>query len=73
MVLLRAFAVDELEMNGLPELMWSPPTTLSWVAAERLANIGPVVAVGEPGEELPPLGPYRLFLPAEDWQVKTSG
>jgi hypothetical protein len=41
---------------------------MSWVAAERLASIGPVVAVGEPGEELPPLGPYRLFLPAGNWQ-----
>jgi hypothetical protein len=67
-VLLRSFADDELEMSGLPELMWSPPTTLSWAAAERLASIGPVIAVGEPGEELPPLGPYRLFLPAENWQ-----
>jgi hypothetical protein len=71
-VLLRSFADDELEMSGLPELMWSPPTTMSWVAAERLASIGPVVAVGEPGEELPPLGPYRLFLPAGNWQVEVE-
>jgi hypothetical protein len=71
-VLLRSFADDELEMSGLPELMWSPPTTMSWVAAERLASIGPVVAVGEPGEELPPLGPYRLFLPAGNWHVEVE-
>src|SRR4030095_11605647 len=59
-VLLRAFADDELEMSGLPELMWSPPTTMSWVAAERLASIGPVVAVGGAGEAPPPLCTYRV-------------
>jgi hypothetical protein len=71
-VLLRSFADDELEVGGLPEFVWSPPTTMSWVAAEKLASIGPVVAVGEPDEALPPLGPYRVFLPAGDWHVEVE-
>ena len=33
-----------------------------------LAEVGPVIAVGQPGEELPPLGAVRLNFTHEEWQ-----
>ncbi|MEV6239292.1 hypothetical protein [Lentzea sp. NPDC051838] len=33
-----------------------------------LNAFGPVVAVGEPGEQLPYLGAARFYLPGDDWQ-----
>jgi hypothetical protein len=41
-----------------------------WVAAQ-FNLIGPVIAIARPGERLPPLGPYRIELPAHgDWQAE---
>ncbi len=33
-----------------------------------LGAFGPVVAVGQPGEQLPHLGAARFYLPTDDWQ-----
>lgn len=33
-----------------------------------LNSLGPVIAVGRPGERLPHLGAARLYLPGDDWQ-----
>ena len=43
---------------------------------EHLANIfrklGPCIAIGIPGEKLPPLGMARMHLPEEEWQAKVQ-
>ncbi|MFE6050725.1 transferase [Kitasatospora sp. NPDC056446] len=36
--------------------------------AAALGAIGPVIAVGRPGERLPHLGAARFYLPLDDWQ-----
>lgn len=36
--------------------------------AAALAVVGPVIAVGRPGEPLPLLGAARFYLPLDDWQ-----
>lgn len=36
--------------------------------AAALSTVGPVIAVGKPGEPLPRLGAARLYLPYDDWQ-----
>jgi hypothetical protein len=36
--------------------------------ATALQAIGPVVAIGRPGESLPPLGAARTYVSGEDWQ-----
>ncbi|MGH4033901.1 ABC transporter substrate-binding protein [Actinomycetota bacterium Odt1-20B] len=36
--------------------------------AAALRDLGPLVAVGEPGERLPYVGASRLYLPLDDWQ-----
>ena len=36
--------------------------------ASVVSDIGPVIAVGRPGERLPPLGAARLYLSQESWQ-----
>ena len=37
-----------------------------------LRQLGPVIAVGKPGEELPQLGAIRLYFDDEDWQEKVT-
>jgi len=36
---------------------------------ERYWHIGPVIAIGKPGEALPPLGAARAYLSGESWQT----
>jgi hypothetical protein len=36
--------------------------------ADSLGRLGPFVAIGEPGEELPDLGAARLYVAADRWQ-----
>lgn len=36
---------------------------------ERYWHIGPVIAIGKPGEALPPLGAARAYLSGEPWQM----
>ncbi|MDF0601112.1 hypothetical protein P1J78_10255 [Psychromarinibacter sp. C21-152] len=41
--------------------------------ADLLAPVGPLIAIGQPGETLPPLGAARLYVPkADEWQAKVS-
>jgi hypothetical protein len=43
-------------------------TTEEEQLVEALSGVGPVVTIGEPGEELPPLGAARLKFGPEEWQ-----
>jgi hypothetical protein len=40
--------------------------------AKALGRVGPLVAVGRPGDTLPPLGAARLYLGDEHWQAVVS-
>jgi hypothetical protein len=42
------------------------------VLVKALSGIGPVVAVGKPGEELPELGARRIYLRNEQWQERVT-
>lgn len=38
--------------------------------ADALAHVGPVIAIGKPGERLPELGAARLYVPHDAWQAR---
>lgn len=38
--------------------------------ADLFAPVGPFVAIGQPGEQLPPLGAARLYVENDNWQAK---
>jgi len=40
--------------------------------ARALEDVGPLVAVGRPGERLPPLGAARMYLTDDSWQGKVE-
>jgi hypothetical protein len=40
--------------------------------AEEFGPIGPVVAIGRPGEKLPPVGAARTWLSNDDWQARVT-
>lgn len=54
-----------LELN----IMRAPPRlTEEEIIANELSRIGPCVAVGSPGERLPPLGMARRYYENDEWQ-----
>ena len=38
-----------------------------------LGEVGPFVAIGNPGDRLPPLGASRFYVPGSDWQEFVAG
>lgn len=77
-VLLRSFADDARELPPDPAPTWTPfpfldryfpPHTFEEALCRVLQRHGNVVAVGRPGERLPPLGARRIYLPTIDWQA----
>jgi TM2 domain-containing membrane protein YozV len=72
---LRAFRDDDqalLDDHGLP-LLEHGARAVFWRTPEQelavlLQRIGPVVAIGKPGEPLPALGAARLYVEHADWQ-----
>lgn len=46
------------------------PVTPEQEMAQILAHVGPVVAIGKPGEPLPELGAARLYVADDQWQGK---
>lgn len=73
-LLLRSFADDHalLPTGNQIEQMVNPSrsfNTLEESAADVFAAVGPVVAVGRPGEKLPPSGAARVWLSDEQWQA----
>ncbi|MFE7636945.1 transferase [Kitasatospora sp. NPDC057518] len=64
---LRSFADDEVAAqvdDGAPINLHTREEQL----AGALGSVGPVIAVGRPGEPLPLLGAARFYLPLDDWQ-----
>jgi len=64
-LILRQFGDDFLESGRMS--FGGAPTFEHFVAGE-LNRIGPVVAIGRPGERLQPLGASRDYLAGSDWQ-----
>jgi hypothetical protein len=67
---LRSFRDDQIAFRS-----WLRGTklTLDEDLADALAIHGPVVAIGRPGETLPPLGSARDYVPDSDWQNHATG
>lgn len=63
-LLLRSFADDRIAVAA--SLLAAD--TFEEVVEACLARYGPVIAVGEPGEEAPPTGASRTYLPHESWR-----
>ncbi len=64
-VYLRSFTADRTTAKGV--------TFSSWFTEEEqlvrvMRDVGPLVAIGEPGELLPSLGAARLYVGTDDWQ-----
>ena len=73
---LRSFQDDGsvlIEDQGLPGMQALTRATSPVSSEEELArilqNIGPVVAIGKPGEKLPELGAARLYVNHDEWQA----
>jgi hypothetical protein len=64
-VYFRSFAHDAVTAKGVNSTSW---ITEEEQLATVLSGIGPVVAIGEPGEELPDVGASRFYVPDEQWR-----
>jgi len=75
---LRSFADDGEALFGEPS-KWlrrganlAAPVNAEQEIADILDAIGPVVAIGKPGEPLPELGAARLYVADDQWQAKVG-
>jgi hypothetical protein len=70
---LRSFVDDRLKMsartaNGRVWLERFSPHTFEEVVCDHLWRYGPVVAIGMPGDRLPPLGAVRDYFEGDPWR-----
>lgn len=61
-----------LTIAGAPVLMFFPGKTEEEQTVKVLSGIGPVVAIGKPGEPLPELGAIRKYATDDEWQGKVK-
>jgi hypothetical protein len=75
-LLLRSFADDQLVLdrpdNVLGTMFGHRPVTFEEMLADVCSWYGPVIAIGRPGETLPPLGAARLWVDHGAWQHKVA-
>lgn len=77
-LILRSFSDDiapvhrDIDPGSRYQLSWLYPKlwTLEEAIETVLAEWGPVVAIGRPGEALPPAGAAREYLPSDAWQER---
>ena len=74
-VLLRSFDADKVKIRRQAfskapiKYLTSPGTpTLEELVSRALEPFGPIVAIGRPGEAIPPLGFSRLWVPDDKWK-----
>jgi hypothetical protein len=74
-LVLRSFGDDQMEVKArrlrfsfADNHYYLRGVTLERVLTEHLSPYGPVVAIGEPGETLPPLGAARDQVAGESWR-----
>jgi TM2 domain-containing membrane protein YozV len=80
-VYLRSFEADS-ELVLRPAEFWNKIVTVCFdymvtfspeqELAEILNRVGPVIAIGKPGEPLPELGAARLYVSDADWKAKVT-
>jgi len=73
-LLLRSFSDDDATILT-SDVFWmmfllgsARRKRLEQVISQKMAGLGPFVAVGKPAEQLPPLGAARVYLQADQWQ-----
>jgi hypothetical protein len=72
-LLLRSFTDDAMELERPHSTMFgSTVVTFEEVLEEVCSWYGPVIAIGRPGETLPPLGAARLWVDHGSWQQKVA-
>ena len=77
---LRSFSHQAPEINletdsfteGGQNRIWPPLRSLEERLVAALGDIGPVVAVGKPGEPLPQLGAIRFYFDDDTWRMKVQ-
>lgn len=69
---LRSFAIDDMTAKPTRSGNWMLLTTEEHQLAKALAVIGPVIAIGRPGEELPNIGAARFYVSDDLWQNEVS-
>ena len=72
-LLLRSFGDDNLPLEPRHHLLWffhaaKEALTLEEFVVNQVWRIGPVVAIGNPRENLSPLGAARDYIDPADWQ-----
>jgi hypothetical protein len=65
-LLLRSFADDGKRFGFKTTLS---ANTQEGELAEHLRKLGPVIAIGKPGEELTEIGATRIYVPHDQWQA----
>lgn len=65
---LRSFSADSVTMPGTDEAHATLPTAEEQLR-DRLSGVGDMVAVGRPGEILPPIGAPRIYRDDGDWRA----
>ena len=71
LLLLRSFADDNLPLErrfSMFGTLLQRPFTLEELMVDRLWSVGPVMAIGSPGETLRPAGAAREYVPDSAWQ-----
>lgn len=81
MLFLRSFEDDHMQLASRRKpMLW--PLALRRLGAEEsfeealtiaLTDVGPVVAIGRPGEQGAPVGAAREYVSNEDWQQRVEG
>jgi len=66
---LRSFAEERLQIS---KALFEDKSLLEEVILDNGMLVGPVVAIGQPGDLLPPLGVARDSVPAEAWKVHVT-
>ena len=83
---LRASALSDLQTNDKPPILYLRSfsedldnnenrliqSTYEEDLAVALSSIGPLVAIGQPGDEVSPLGATRIYVSDDDWQEKVQ-
>jgi hypothetical protein len=65
---LRSFGKDQEFVPGATSWLGIPTPTDEQLLANLLQQIGPVVAIGQPGEDLPKLGAARFYVGNDNWK-----
>jgi hypothetical protein len=65
---LRSFSADRNTMPGT-EAAHALMATAEETLRDRLASVGEMVAIGRPGEPLPPIGVPRIYRDDDQWQA----